>query len=186
MSGRLIAPFGVVLLLMGCAVPSSPGQVGYSGTTPLVVNDPGPDYRYVMTEIGGRYAADLSWHDPQHVTDDVEKCYKIEANGSIQGIFGEQSTRRCPALDYVAYKDNQIATHNYQTPGNPYFSEAAAAQRWTFYGPRAGFKDAESMFQYMRGTYAFVKPTQVYVTNARKPPPLVPPPGTRLPSVIVP
>jgi hypothetical protein len=72
-------------------------------------------------------------------------------------------------MDYAAYKDNQIATHNYRTPGIPYFSMDAAQQRWATYGPQAGFTSADEMFQYMRGTYAFIHPTQVAVTRSRTP-----------------
>jgi hypothetical protein len=139
-----------------------------------------------MNNIGIDHAAELSWHDPQRVITAVEGCDKIEGNGSIQGIYGENSTRRCLAMDYAAYKDNQIATHNYRTPGIGYFSEDAAARRWTIYGPRAGFTTADAMFEYMRGTYAFVKPAQLNATRAREGwgSPLVPSGGARLPSVL--
>jgi hypothetical protein len=118
-----------------------------------------------MTDIGVDYAAELSWHDPQRVIAPIEQCYKN--SGAFQGILGQNNTRRCLAMDYAAYKDNQIATHNYRMPGVSYSSEDSAAQRWAIYGPQAGFTTADAMFQYMRGTYAFIHPTQVNATNAR-------------------
>ena len=48
-----------------------------------------------------------------------------------------------------------------------------------FVGPAGGLLDKAL-------AEAGIDRSQVYVTNARKPPSLVPPPGTRLPSVIVP
>ena len=164
---RWFASLGMVLLLAACAAPSMPGQVDTAFTHRPVSNDPGPDYRTVMTDIGVDYAAALSWHDPQRVISPIELCYKD--SGTFGGIGGQNYTRRCLAMDYAAYKDNQIATHNYRTPGIPYFSEDTAAQRWTIYGPQAGFTTADAMFQYMRGTYAFIHPTQVNVTNSRTP-----------------
>ena len=185
MNHRTIASYSAILLLAGCTVPKAPGQQGYSGTTPVVANDnPYPNYRYEMNEIGGEYAADLAWNQPQHVSDDVANCYKIKGSGAIGGNSGAQSTRWCLALDYVAFKDNQVATHNYRTPGNPYFSKETTLQRWETYGPKAGFTDAESMFQYMRGTYAFVKPTQVNITNSLRPGRMLPTPGEHLPSLM--
>jgi len=179
----LAASAGALLALAGCTVPSTLGQSGYSGTHPVISNsDPTPNYRVAMTDVGNQYAADLSWHDPRRVNDDVDNCYKTRGNGSIQGIYGIQNTRWCLALDYVAYKDNQRATHNYKLAGNPYFSREAAEQRWTVYGPRAGFTDPEAMFSYMRGTYAFVKPAQMNTTDARQPMARLPGPGDHLPS----
>jgi hypothetical protein len=186
MTGRSFASFGVMLLLAGCAVPSSPNQVGYGGNSGVISNGFGVDYRDVMNNIGIDYAAELSWHDPQRVITAVEGCYKSGGNGSTQGIDVDNWTRRCLAMDYAAYKDNQIATHNYRTPGIAYFSEDGAALRWTIYGPRAGFTTAEAMSEYIRGTYAFVKPAQLNATWAREGwgGPLVPPAGTRPPSVL--
>jgi hypothetical protein len=34
----------------------------------------------------------------------VEGCYRIEGNRFIQGIYGENSTRRCLAMDYAVHK----------------------------------------------------------------------------------
>jgi hypothetical protein len=180
MMRRWFAPLGFVLLVGGCAVPPSPGQADTALTHPVISNDPGPDYRTVMTNIGIDYAAELSWHDPQRVITAVDYCYKD--SGAFQGIKGQNDTRRCLAMDYAAYKDNQIATHDYRTPGIPYFSEDAAAQRWAIYGPQAGFTTADAMFQYMRGTYAFIHPTQVDVTKSRTPPPVVIRPTTIAPN----
>jgi hypothetical protein len=176
MIGRWFAPLGVVLLVGGCAVPPSPEQADTALTHAVVSNDPGPDYRTVMTNIGVNYAAELSWHDPQRVISAVELCYRNSV--AFQGIKGQNDTRRCLAMDYAAYKDNQIATHNYRTLGIPYFSEDAAAQRWAIYGPQAGFTTADAMFQYMRGAYAFIHPTQVSVTNSRTPATVRIPPRT--------
>jgi hypothetical protein len=159
---------GLVLLIAACSTPATPGQGSAALTHHVISNDPGPDFQAVMTQIGIDYAAELSWHDPQRVITPVEQCYRD--SGAFQGIKGENDTRRCLAMDYAAYKDNQIATHNYRMPGIPYFNEDAAAQRWTIYGPRAGFTSADAMFQYMRGAYAFIHPTQVAVTRSRTPP----------------
>ena len=86
MTGRIFGSFGVMLLLAGCAVQPSPNQAGYGRTSGVVSNEPGADYRDVMNNIGIDYAAELSWHDPRRVITAVEGCYKIEGNGSIQGI----------------------------------------------------------------------------------------------------
>jgi hypothetical protein len=166
MKGRWIALTGV-LLLAGCTVPPSLGPSDSALTHPVISNDSGPDYRSVMTQIGIDYAAELSWNDPQRVITAIEGCYRD--SGAFQGIEGQNDTRRCLAMDFAAYKDNQVATHNYRTPGILYFSEDAAAQRWTIYAPQAGFASAEAMFEYMRGTYAFVHPTQVDITRSRTP-----------------
>ncbi len=183
MRHRVVWPFAAVLLMAGCAVSSVPGRSGFGGTTPVVVNDnPNTSYRQEMTLIAAQYEADLSWNDPRHVSEDVANCYKNKGSRAILGNFRTQSIRWCLALDYVAYKDNQAATHDYRTPGNPYFSREAAKRRWAMWGPEAGFTDAESMFQYMRGTYSFVKPTQVNITNAMRPRRLLPAPGQHLPS----
>ena len=179
----LAASVGALLAVAGCAVSSTPGQSDYSGTHPLIVNlDPTPNYRAEMTDIGNQYAADLTWHDPGHVSNDVEGCYKVRGSGAIQGIYGIQSTRWCLALDYLAYKDNQIATHNYKLAGNPYFSQEAAEKRWVIYGSRAGFDDPDAMFSYLRGTYAFTKPAQLNTTNSIRPMARLPGPGDHLPS----
>jgi hypothetical protein len=179
----LAASAGVLLVLAGCTMPSTPGQPGYGGTHPVISNsDPTPNYRATMTDIGNEYAADLSWHDPSRVSSDVQSCYMTTGNGSIQGIYGIQNTRMCLALDYLAYKDNQVATHNYKLAGNPYFSQEAAGKRWEIYGPRAGFNDPDAMFSYMRGTYAFTKPAQLNTTNSIRPMARLPGPGDHLPS----
>jgi hypothetical protein len=177
--GRWLVPLGLILLVGGCAVPPS-GQANTALTHPVVSNDPGPDYRTVMTNIGIDYAAELSWHDPQRVISAIQGCYRD--SGAFVGLKGESDTRRCLAMDYAAYKDNQIATHNYRTPGIPYFNEDAAAQRWATYGRQAGFTTADAMFEYMRGTYAFIHPTQVAVTRSRTPPPVVIRPMTIAPN----
>ena len=112
----------------------------------------------------------------------MANCYKLKGNNAIGGNYRAQQVRWCLALDYAAYKDSQIATHNYRTSGNPYFGKETTLQRWEGWGPIAGFTDADSMFQYMRGTYAFVKPTQVNATNALKGPRFIAPPGEHHPS----
>lgn len=187
MTIKLPASVGVLLLLAGCSVPSASGQPGYSGTHPIMVNSvSGLNYKTQMNEIGGDYAAALSWNSPERLNYQVESCYAGQGNGAIGGLYGYEGTRRCLALDYAAYKDNQIATHHYKLPGNPYFSREAAEKRWIIYGPRAGFTDAESMFSYLRGTYAFVKPAQLNVTNSMRPISVIPPKGAHLPSLIAP
>ena len=167
MTRKVLMGIGLGLFLTGCTVPPSPGQADSALTNPIISNNPGPDYRTVMTNIGIDYAAELSWHDPQRVISAIDLCYKDSV--AFPGIKGQSDTRRCLAMDYAAYKDNQIATHNYRTPGIPYFSEDAAARRWAIYGPQAGFTTADAMFQFMRGTYAFVHPAQVNVTRSRTP-----------------
>ena len=182
---HLAASAGALLVLAGCTMPSTPGQSGDSGTHPVIVNsNPMTNYRAEMTDIGNEYSADLSWHDPRRVSSDVKACYLGSGNGSIQGVYGIQSTRYCLALDYLAYKDNQKATHNYKLAGNPYFSQEAAEKRWVIYGPRAGFDDPDSMFNYLRGTYAFTKPAQLNTTNSIRPMARLPGPGDHLPSLI--
>ena len=167
MNYRIIASCGSILLLAGCAVPSNQAQRGFSGTTPIVRNDsPYPDFRDEMIQIGTEYDADLSFNEPSRVSTDVANCYKDKGTYAFLGNYRVQAIRYCLALDYVAYKDNQAATHNYRTPGNPYFDKETTIQRWEHWGPEAGFTDADSMFKYMRGTYAFVKPTQMNITNS--------------------
>ncbi len=183
MNRRIGASCGAVLLLAGCTVPSSQGQRGFSGTTPLVINDnPYPDYKDEMNQIGIEYDADLSFNDPNRVSDDVANCYKEKGSHAFLGNYRVQQIRYCLALDYAAFKDNQIATHNYRTSGNPYFDKEATLQRWDHWGPEAGFTNAESLFQYMRGTYAFVKPTQMNITNSLRGKRIVLPSGGNRPA----
>ena len=100
-----------------------PGSAWFSGTTPIVLNqNPYPDYKAEMNLIGVEYDADLSFNDPSRVSSDVASCYKIKGTRAFLGNYRVQQIRYCLALDYVAYKDNQIVTHNYRTPGNPYIS----------------------------------------------------------------
>ena len=105
-------------------------------------------------------------------------------NGSTRGIYDIQSTRYCLALDYLAYKDNQRAIHNYKLAGDPYVSQEAAIKRRVIYGPRAGFADPDSMFSYLRGTYAFTKPTQLNTTNSIRLMARLPSPDDHLPSLV--
>lgn len=187
MTPKSSASIGILLLLAGCSVPSAPGQTPNGGMHPFVNNSgSGLDFKTQMNEVAAEYAGALSWNSPEHVNSAVERCYYGRANGSIIGGSAYEGVRQCLALDYAAYKDNQIATHHYKLPGNPYFSREAAAQRWTIYGPRAGFDDADSMMQYMRGSYAFVKPDQLNITNMRRPISVIPPKGAHLPSLIAP
>jgi len=163
---------------LGLLRPLSNSVQHAGGTTPIVRNDnPYPDYKDEMIQIGTEYDADLSFNDLSRVSTDVANCYKEKENHAFLGNYRVQQIRYCLALDYVAYKDNQAATHNYRTPGNPYFDKETTIQRWDHWGPEAEFTDAESMFKYMRGTYAFVKPTQVNITNSLRGKRILPPSG---------
>ena len=187
MTLRSFASIGILLLLAGCSLPPASGQTNDGGVRPLVDNvGSGLDFKTQMNEVANDYAGALSWNAPEHVNYAVESCYSGRGNGAFIGRFGYEGARQCLALDYAAYKDNQIATHHYRLPGNPYFSREAAAQRWGIYGPRAGFDNADSMMQYMRGSYAFVKPDQLNITNSRRGISVIPPKGAHLPSLIAP
>ena len=187
MTLRSSASIGILLLFAGCSLPSATGQTANGGVRPLVGNvGSGLDFKTQMNEVAGEYAGALAWNTPERVNYAVESCYSGRGNGAFIGRFGYEAARQCLALDYAAYKDNQIATHHYRLPGNPYFSREAAAQRWGVYGPRAGFDNSDSMMQYMRGSYAFVKPDQLNITNSRRGISVIPSKGAHLPSLIAP
>ena len=168
-SGHVV-PLGAALLLAACTVPSGspgPGQASYVGTRGVYSNiNPYPDYRYEMHLIADKYASALTWHDRKHIDDDVRNCYEDNGNGAFRGPYALYSIRYCYALDYLAYKDNQVATHHYRLSGNPYFSMDAAARRWETYNRIAQFSTPDAMFEWMRGTYSFTKPMQVSITRS--------------------
>jgi hypothetical protein len=163
MSYRPTAIIAVLLTLTGCAMPTTPGQQTVSGSPTTPEFNIQPDYKYWMNTIGGRYESDIVPPQPGRLEADITNCYKM-ALGYPQ--YEVQYLRTCLILDYTGYKDNQIATHNYRTAGNPFFSLDAAETRWKRYGPLARFSSPDAMFQFLRGSYAFVKPDAI---NAHPP-----------------
>ena len=166
-----LLPFGAAMLPAGCTLPSqSPGsgQVGYVAPHGVyMAGNPYENFKSEMSEVGIRIGTDLSSNNPHKTTDDIRNCYEEDSTDRITGPYALNSIRYCYALDYLAYKDNQRATHNYKRPGNPFFSMDAAEHRWVTYNRIAQFPTADAMFKWMRGSYSFSKPWETYVLREK-------------------
>ncbi len=119
-----------------------------------------PDYWQWMQQISNEYRAD------NNLVADIKDCYFRNGSGKIAWLYKYQGLRTCLYLDYTGYQDNQVATMNYKTPGNPFFSRRAARSRWRLFGPKAGYASRAEMLRSMRNAYRLIKPLSVNAVPA--------------------
>ena len=159
---RATASIGALLLLSACTVPGAGGQQAAS-TQALVSQEPYSQlvFQQDMYTAGAEYGSAMTHPAPNRAAVTVKQCY--DSVGTLQFSTYQRHLRRCMVMDYVAYKDDQAATHNGQVPGNPFFERESVLRRWTADSPRAGFSTPDEMFQFMRTGYAYLKPMELQV-----------------------
>lgn len=174
----MICLLGGALSLGACANPGT-GPTGVPTAGQPVANAPddsmNPRFEAMLSQLGGDYAV-MVMQGPAFTNHEIQKCYAYETQFRQQGTDPDlvlltayrNAVRRCLVFDYLAYKDNQDATHNYSLPGgNPYVSMDATQDRWSNWLPDAGFSSPDAMLTFLRTSYSISKPYEMQVLNSQ-------------------
>ena len=171
MGGLKITAALMVLGLSGCAMPPPGGsQAPAQSAAASVPPDDGvaPDFKAEMREVGYKYYGMVTQGEA-FTNGQLAECYQAQQtdpNVFLTNInLYRNALRQCLVLDYMAFKDNQRATHDYQTPGNPYEDKEVALQRWEHWWTRLGFTTTDAMFHYMRLGEGWAKPYELSLLN---------------------
>lgn len=182
---RTISVTCMLLSVAACAMPPA-GSSGTSQSAEAAVYPPddgvAPDFKDRMRDVGYQYYG-MATQGAAFTNNQLQQCYagqtdKVD-NFAREGLLNlyRNSLRRCLVLDYLAFKDNQNATHKYAVAGNPYLSMEATEGRWGHWFPLAGFSGPEAGFRYMRLGYGYSKPYEIQLLQQNRPLTLGPPRG---------
>lgn len=123
------------------------------------------DYKLWMSNIASEYVMATNHKDSQYLPSRINLCYQV-ATGAIDRA---ENLRTCLVLDYTGYKDAQEEAHRFGHEAGGFFSMDMAGERWKTFGPLSGFNDPDTMIDYMRGAYRFVRLDVINLRRAEKP-----------------